>query len=257
MKLLILFIVIVTAGMMFSIPIKRSLKKGKYKDYKFITELETVGSYKVTKISRSSLCYHGPNEFIPESEIGEDGFFMPREGNEGFIYYDSVQKSFWIEERNYDTTNDWVNFDMEGKIIQKTIRDSLKERPGEIMKNEIPGIYNWDDKTSGFYVDYFQKERYCWRNLNPFYGMGNPTGPPPKVLWSGTEYLNLLMQDTTIQFKFKNYSMPSSYLINMELYRLDDKELSGEIAFLYFFTHHCEGRGLYMISKCKDKPKEN
>ncbi len=234
------------------IPILRSIKNGKYEDYKLISEINYVDSYKVTLITKRKPHFQFGNEFLTESDSTE--FIIPsrNEQKEGYIYFNQAKNSFWIESHNNSAPNEWINFDMNGKIILTKSGIFPEQSPGEIMKSEITDTYNWNDKGSNFFFSYFFKHKYNWSSLNPLQGMGNPTGVSSNINWAGTAYMNLLMKDATIKFKIPNYSTTNGkYAFEPILVRIDNKDTLREIALLYLSSDYHSG--LYMISKIPNR----
>ncbi len=228
------------------------IKNKKYEDYKLISEINYVDSYKVALITNREPFFQFGNEFTDISDSTKLIIPSRDEEKEGYIYFNRATKSFWIESQNHSAPNEWINFDMNGKIISIKEGDFLKKSPGEIIKSEITDTYEWNDKSSHFFVSYFHKQKYNWARLNPLNGMGNPTGISSKISWEGTAYMNLLMKDATIKFKTQNYSKSyGGYAFEPILFRIDNAEALGEIVLLYIRDEYHSG--LYMISKIPNR----
>jgi len=131
----------------------------------------------------------------------------------GWIYLDTIKQRYYFKETFYKQLQDgessswrevhrWITLDKNGRQIDSTGVDSLMPPSSTILLNDLKGYFpDWSDKKSIAYINYFTRERFNWSILNPFKGMGNPTGGRTQPYWYGHAYYTVNHFGKKIRFK--------------------------------------------------------
>lgn len=224
-----------------------------FDSHKYIYEISKQESYTIKRITDKRLTYHFGDEFATGSTNLNDRI-------DGYIFYDTLQHTFWIETTEYIIpeeeegivyeNTEWVSIDLNGNVMDKREEvDSIAHNSWVLLKTEITNFYKWKDEST-FFVQHFARERFNWDSLNPLRNYGSPTGGTPSTYWEGVAYLTLQMERSTIQFKTKTSTTDRSYSFSIDLYRVPPRYQSGrELAFLYIDEHYLnhKDKGLYLI----------
>lgn len=178
---------------------------------------------------------------------------IPKEGNDGHLYYDPAQKKIIVETENYvkspdspmdDTVREYYAIDKKGNI---TKIDSL---PNDLssVKNQLAPFQKWYDNSQVIYMRHFTKQNFHMPSLNPFHGMGNPTGGRPTYYWDGPAYYDVKFNGDILKVKVPCQSaallFTSDYEYDTGLYYYLLPEL--DIAFLVYSKTY-EPDAVYMI----------
>ncbi|WP_310554449.1 hypothetical protein [Flavobacterium sp.] len=237
----------------------------KIKSTNFITQIKSNSKYTIQRITNKGLCNHNCYEYSTPEEIKE--YFKiinPKKSINGSIYLDTLKNTIWTQTSEYIEPKDdgliyyihteWINFNLTGKILNTVENGNFKKAPGVILENEITNFYNWDNKSSNFYVNDFIRQSFNWNCLNPFSGYGNPNSDGNSDIWEGYVFFNLkINKKNLIQFKSIANSTTYGYSFNMEFYHLPKtKKLNEEIILIYFDPisdsyEDISSKGLYLI----------
>ena len=246
-------IVVVAAVLIVSYVFQHIQNKKWFNSHQFIYEIKKEQGYIIKRITDKRLSYHHGSEFTPDTKF-EDQI-------DGYIIYDTMQHTFWVETTEYIIPEDeesivheyteWMQMDLNGNVIDKrTEVDSIDHKSWILLKTEITPFYKWKDKTNAFYVQHFARERFNWESLNPLRNYGSPTGGRPPTYWEGVAYLKLQMEKSVIPFKTKTSTTDRSYSFSIDLYRIPEQYAAGqELVFLYIDEYflNFEDKGLYLI----------
>lgn len=178
---------------------------------------------------------------------------IPKEGNDGHLYYDPAQKKIIVETENYvtnpensidDKVREYYSIDRNGGISKI---DSL---PKDILsvKDQLVPFQKWHDNSQIIYMRHFTKQNFHIPSLNPFHGMGNPTGGRPTYYWDGPAYYDVKFNGDILKVKVPCQSgalfFTSDYEYDTGLYYYLLPEL--DIAFLVYSKTY-EPDAIYMI----------
>lgn len=206
-------------------------------------------SYMITKLDlpqRLSFHFSSQRAVMPGEE--------PEESITSHIFYDkTIQKAFVVTEgyyqhKEYGQMPLVENFSIENNgNITKT--DSIPPT-AKLVKDELIPFQHWKDKTQIIYMRHFAKQDFDPPSLNPFQGMGNPTGGSPSYYWDGPGYYDVKFKNEVIKVKFPCKSgaflLSDDYDYNTGLsYYIPPGE---DIAFIVDYKNH-EPTEVYMIKR--------
>lgn len=168
------------------------------------------------------------------------------------LFYDKTQGKALVAATEYvsnpDGSNSEVTFyyaiDKTGKINKI---DSIPET-ARLVKDQLIPFQKWKDKKQVIYMRHFSKQNFDPPSLNPFKGMGNPTGGSPSYYWDGPGYYDIKFKGEVLKVKFPCksgaflFSDDYDYNTGLSYYTLQDED----IAFIVDYKNH-EPTELYMI----------
>lgn len=177
--------------------------------------------FKIKRISRNSIEFQF-NTLKDESVILDvnGAQIIDTLSNEndyvGWVYLDTLKQNYYFKELYYkqlpkrsnddftdwEEIHQWITLNKEGEQINSSINDSLMPPSTAILLKDEKGYFpDWKNKKSVAYVNYFAHEEFNWGILNPFKGMGNPTGGTKSPYWYGHTYYTVNHAKEKIKFK--------------------------------------------------------
>ena len=204
-------------------------------------------NYVISKLNipqRLSFHFSSDRAATPGEESGEN--------ITSHIFYDkTLQKAFvategYYEHKEYGRMPLVENFaiDNNGNI---TKTDSIPPS-AQLIKDQLIPFQKWHDKSQVIYMRHFAKQDFDPPSLNPFHGMGNPTGGGQSYYWEGPGYYDVKFKNDVLKVKFPCksgaflFSNDYDYNTGLSYYILPDKD----IAFIVDYKNY-EPTGLYMI----------
>ena len=213
-------------------------------EYKYTDEGAFSKNYTITKLNiPGRISFHFGSERIMSA--GEEDITS-------HVFYDKAQGEAIVAATEYvsnaDGSNDEVTYyyaiDKTGKINKI---DSIPES-ARLIKDQLIPFQKWHDKKQIIYMRHFAKQDFDPPSLNPFKGMGNPTGGGNSYYWDGPGYYDIKFKGDVLKVKFPCksgaflFSDDYDYNTGLSYYLITDED----IAFIVDYKNH-EPTRLYMI----------
>ncbi|WP_256003535.1 hypothetical protein [Pedobacter deserti] len=141
----------------------------------------------------------------------EPGRYWPKDG--GYVCFDTLKNLFMVATTEYvvdksgmmDELKHVCFFDVDGRAsghISEMYNIKQEWRKHSILlPDHIPNFPNWKADRSELQLRHFGVEEFRTHWLNPFRGMGSPTGVGSAPAWAGTGYFDLHVEGETIRFR--------------------------------------------------------
>lgn len=208
-------------------------------------------SYTFKKLPISgTIEYHFDNETAYSTNIHDT---IPKEGNDGHLYYDAAQQKIIVQTENYvpspnnpmdNIVRQYHTIDKNGNVAKT---DSLPENIKSV-KNQLVPFQKWQDDSQVIYMRHFTKQDFDMPSLNPLRGMGNPTGGRPARYWEGPAYYDVKFKGEVLKVKIPCesgaflFTADHEYATGLHYYLLPELD----IAFLVYSKFN-EPNAIYMI----------
>ncbi|MDR7129450.1 hypothetical protein J2X69_001787 [Algoriphagus sp. 4150] len=178
----------------------------------------------------------------------------------GYIYYDALNKIAFLQTEEYmpstsesgsaELYRHYLSIDSTGNVVSSQEKEGGFFENAVLLKNELKPFQKWSDSTEKIYLKHFGKRKFNFECLNPFSGIGNPTGGSPCYIWDGDGYYTIVFKNEMLKIKMPCesgalfFSADTDYRIGLYYYeRLED-----DIAFLVYAKNY-EQDQLYMIKR--------
>lgn len=220
--------------------------------FNYLFDISDTNNFSIHRITTKKVELHSGNEFLEKNVTSSSTI-------NGRISFDVESQTFWMRtsesklhenDKLYHTHEELVNFDMVGKVISIIEKEPLSPQPGLLLKNEVPLSYDWNDKTSIFYVDKYIKTKFNWGSLNPFRGFGDSYARVDNRISQGIAILNLTIAQTVLTFKTDTENTNPRYTFQIGLYKLPKKYSVDKELFLVYIDDtylNKKDKGLYLI----------
>ncbi len=233
------------------------------KKYALISKLNEQNGYQINRVTNGHVISLFNSFFYSKEKLENlDEYDYLEWSKSSKLFLDTIHPSIWIysskqpfiESENF--IDEWYNLSITGEIISKfPFTDSIQTQHWIPLKSELSDPYYLIESPSDLYVFQFAKEEFNTNSLNPFRGWGNTTGKTSTFTWSGTAYLKLKLDTSTIAFKantawYKNFG----YRFDVDLYRIPKQYTNGKEIVIFYQGDQFKNKedlGLYFITPIK------
>ncbi|QEH41826.1 hypothetical protein [Chitinophaga sp. XS-30] len=182
--------------------------------------------------------------------------------HDGYLYYDTLHKRAILQTEEYRPSSGdsvsrsvlthYLRIDADGNVSGQEEEGDSPFANAVVLKNELIPFQKWSDATQKVHLQHFGKRKFNFECLNPFSGMGNPTGGSPCYFWDGYGYYNIVFNNETLKVKIPCESgsifFPADHAYRTGLYYYERPE--DDIAFLVYAKNHAQHQ-LFMIKRKK------